>query len=147
MIISSIVIATIYACYNIVWKQYNNYRTSNRSFSQTLVLKTLIEHDLNQASRVQKEDDNEFTCLGSEMNELVRYVVLDSGIVRKVSETRDTFPVKVKEMEVLFEGQNAQDGNLVDEIRFSGNFNKIQGAFHFSKMYDSETLLKLEKEN
>lgn len=145
MIIGGIVVGICYFCYDVIYKQYHQYKTMNEKIVEASVLNGVLGKDFLQAKFITKEG-NGISVVSKEPP--IHYMFDQEYLVRKADETRDTFFVASFQLQLKFQNdvQDMEEG-LVDELSFTTTFfeEKEESVFHFKKIYGADVLM--EKEN
>src|SRR5688572_4879759 len=100
MIISSIVISAGYLSYDIVLKQFLNYKNVNNKISEALMLRVMLQKDFSDARVVKKTAAFGFSCKTEQ--DSVLYQFDEKYILRKKELMTDTFFIPVTALQATF---------------------------------------------
>lgn len=89
MIVSAIVLATLFTAYNIVSKQAINYRERSAAFVARSQLHSLLTRDVLRADSSFHSGEENFQCLFR--GQTVVYETYDTCVIRKWNDRADTF--------------------------------------------------------
>ncbi len=141
MLISGIVISIIYLSYEIIYKQYEEYKKTNQKITQTLLLNTLLKTDFLQSHYILNKEkglvfiDKENHGIGYQFEELY--------VLRKVNEVQDTFFIAAKEISIKFQNEKQEVPlGLIDELIFDATILDEQEHFHYQKNYGADVLME-----
>jgi len=120
MILSSIVISIAYLSFDILQKQYRNYRESNDKIAMISKLHRLLHTDFNNSEIIIKTDAGILTNYGTKQ---INYEFDFGFILRKDGEITDTFFVKIKEPEMLSLKHSQSNSEIIEELKFEIKIN------------------------
>jgi len=150
LIISGIVISIAATCYQIVYKQYKEYKNVNETLSQAALLNMLLNKDFQNFQYVNKTSDGiEFSGFSTQQtsNEEQKtvYEFGQQYIIRKYTTIQDTFGVVLANTSLKFQNKEIENNStLVDELSFETDVIQENETFHYKKQYGADVLMKLE---
>lgn len=140
MLISSIVIGICYTSYQIVSKQFNDYKALNEKTVEVMLLNELIEKDFLQADSVMKDNMN-VVCFNN--NNQITYNFNNNRILRKQTEVQDTFFIQSENVQLKFDDKIAENyQSLIDELSFEAKVIGEQEHFIYRKTYAADVLIR-----
>jgi len=142
MILSSIVISITYLSFDILQKQYRDYRESNDKIAMISKLNSLLHTDFNNSEIIIKTDAGILTNYRTKQ---INYEFDFGFILRKEGEITDTFFVKVDELNThyLKQGQ-LESERIIDELTFETKINNKMRVFHYRKIYGADILMNVD---
>jgi Tfp pilus assembly protein PilE len=144
MLLTTIVAGISYGAYHIVTHQFQQYKTTNETLTDTALLDALLKRDFAQAEQIVRSENG---IVAVYKNQHTTYNFGNEYIIRSFAERVDTFNISVATTPVTNWQKKAQHlpGNLIDELSFSGNTLKLELPFHYLKKYGTNVLMKLEQ--
>lgn len=133
MVISSIVIASSYFVYDLIYKQFIDYKEVRLNLVNFASLQTELENNFYHSKSI-KMNDKELSFVFD--NKTIYFEFLDSIIIRKDSQVLDTFRISVENFEFV----ENQEG-LVSSIQFNSRLFDKNFDVYFNKKYCAEELI------
>lgn len=143
MIISSMIIASAYYAYSIIYDRYEQYRTIKKKIMESQQLQSVLNNDAYICDRISF--DGNTLLLLKKNDKSVNYRFYDDVITRTENELSDTFaiaPVNIK-MEFHF----PEHKQFVEQFSFETRILDEQAFFSFTKAYTSELLMNYKRMN
>lgn len=137
MIISSLVIAFGYGSYELIYKQFLNYKNVKVQLIQAEQLRSTWTTDMQKAKMVSF---NENKLNLSQEDDILEYTFLDSMIIRKDKEVSDTFFVAVQNIKCDF--LFPEERMFVSKFAFTTTILQSNEPFCMEKNYSAEALMK-----
>lgn len=136
MILSSIVVAISGVSFEILSKQYNEYKNTNNSILCGITFDTVLKNDFVSSEKIIKSQNG--ITLFKRNGEMIDYKVSPENILREVNHVQDTFFLPVLGFHIYFQKQEqALVNGYVDELFFESVLCKEKQHFHFCKLYGS----------
>lgn len=136
MIISAIVIAFGYASYELINKQFLNYKTVKVKLMEAEQLRSALTLDIRGAERISF-NENKLSLFRKDS--LLEYRFLDNLIVRKEREVSDTFRIPAANLRCRF--LLPDEKMFVTRFSFTTTVLKEDASFCIMKSYSSELLM------
>ncbi len=145
MLIAAILIGITYTAYTIVSKSYLSFHSKNQDMAEVEQLDDWLKKDFDNAIIIQKETDG--ISLEKSDQRKIKYNFNTDFVVR-ISDRIDTFNIKTKALNTLFEGQiinevnPSTEQNRLDELGFTLVFKNEEIPCHYYKIYSSVNLIE-----
>jgi len=145
MVISSLVISASYFTYDIIYKQFLNYKKVDKAVLDAITFRNVLNADFAAAKFVYKSgngirivdfDDREY-----------KYSFSKDQIIRKVGAASDAFllntsEIKYKELEIA-----SVRSKLLNTLEMSITLNEVKSRISFQKHYGADLIMQLEPDN
>lgn len=138
MIISSIVMATIYTAYLLIRKQYFRQTTKARALDEYIRFRNALSVDFFYADSL-KTGDTDGILLCFKDSSAIEYSFTNEQIVRKSDIATDSFSIPVKRLDL---SRYRTTGALVKEISLTVMSQGDTIPLLLQKNYDAATLIK-----
>jgi prepilin-type N-terminal cleavage/methylation domain-containing protein len=141
MLISGIVISIIYLSYEIIYKQYEGYKKTNKKITQALLVNTLLKTDFLKAHYILNKEKG-LLFLDKQQN-AIGYQFEEKYILRKANNVQDTFFLKAITIKQEFMNLKQEEPfGLVDNLFFEASILDELEQFHFQKTYGADVLME-----
>lgn len=133
MVISSIVIASSYFVYNLIYIKYLDYKEIRLNLVNFASFNAELEDNFYRSKSIKRNDKE----LSFEFdNKTIYFEFLDSIIIRKESQVLDTFRISVENFEFV---ENTE--GLVSFVQFNSRLFDENCDLYFIKKYCAEELI------
>ena len=133
MVISSIVIASSYFVYNLIYKKYLDYKEIRLNLVNFASFNAELENNFYHSKSI-KMNDKELSFVFD--NKTIYFDFLDSIIIRTDSQVLDTFRISVENFEFV---ENTE--GLVSFVQFNSRLFDENFDLYFIKKYCAEELI------
>jgi len=145
MVISSLVIGASYFTYDIVYRQFLNFKNVDRNVLDALTFRNVLNNDIAAGEFVYKASDG-IHIVDFESVEY-NYSFRDDLIIRNVGTARDTFHLRTGEVKYNeIEGASIAK-RLLDKLEIVIIVNDAQNTLSFHKQYGADLLMLAEGAN
>jgi prepilin-type N-terminal cleavage/methylation domain-containing protein len=139
MVISGLVIAFGAGAYQVIGRQFMQYKKVKQELMEAAMFRSVMENDCFNASAVYGTADELQLANGKQA---IKYKLGVEFILRTVAETSDTFRIAVSGPQL----RPVREGSaLLDQVEFKGNVCGELQDFSFSKQYDAAVLMNEER--
>ena len=149
MLISSIVISMAYVSYDIVYKQFSNYKNINKKINEVILIDMLLKNDFFQAKEIYCKTSDKLIFKDKQNHENT-YLFTPGYIIRKSNEVNDTLFIGASKIlfkfqnEELFSDNASLTNKLMDEFCFESFVLGEIEQFHYKKEYAADVLMNWE---
>jgi len=145
MVISSLVIGASYFTYDIVYRQFLNFRQVDGNVVEALTLRNVLNNDIAACELVYRADDG-IRIVNFKGTEYT-YTFGKDLVIRDVQTARDTFHIGTTDVKF-----NGMDGasvgqGLVEALELVIIVNEAQNTLSFHKQYGADQLMLAEGAN
>jgi hypothetical protein len=138
MIIGSLIVAACYSGYQIIAKQYRDYKKNKDLVQEAIIFQFSLNTDFKEFQKVFLLENNLFFSNDSAQ---INYIIEPDYVLRKEKETLDTFLFPITEIAAVYVEDN-NNSTYLKELSFQLKNLDEETTFHFQKEYSAETLMK-----
>jgi prepilin-type N-terminal cleavage/methylation domain-containing protein len=138
MIISSMVIASGYYAYSIIFDRFEKYRDVKKKLVTGEQLNSILNNDAFTADLISFRDDELVLTKGPEKS--IRYHFYDERIIRTEQEVSDTFAIAAVDIQPQF--LFPENNSFVQQFSFKATLLDEKAFFCFTKSYPAELLMQ-----
>jgi hypothetical protein len=140
MLMSGLIASLAYEGYTLFNKQLYSYAKTTSEALETRHLVQLLKHDVD-ACLLLKQNENKLECIYT--NATTVYDFENAYYILRIqAAVTDTFKLPINEFSFLFQGSKA--ANIVDEIKFSSEYRKMDLNPIFKKQYSNKQYMEFD---
>lgn len=142
MLIAAIAIAITFTAFKIVNGSYLDFNIKQNKLSHFITADRLLKKDFNLAQQILRSEEGSGLVFKTQKG-IVEYRFEDQYFTRnQFSLQTDTFKMKMDAFNCRFEGENAQQGQLIDQLSFQLEIGGFSIPLHYQKLYSAQDLFQ-----
>lgn len=142
MVISGIVFGIAFSAYNIILKQFQEYKNGNEKIMEISTVSAVLNKDFSEADEIRNSQGG-LNVIAREGSQII-YRFEDGGLLRKANQTEDRFE-NISNVKITFRGIDVPENNgLVDEVYFE--LWKETFSLQLKKYYAADKLIENNKD-
>lgn len=142
MLIAAIAIAITFTAFKIVNGSYLDFNIKQNKLSHFITADKLLKKDFNLAQQILRSEEGSGLVFKTQKG-IVEYRFEDQYFTRnQFSLQTDTFKMKVDAFNCRFEGEKAQQGQLIDQLSFQLQIGGFSIPLHYQKLYSAQDLFQ-----
>lgn len=143
MVISSLAIGASYLSYDIVYKQFLNFREVDKNVLDALTFTNVLKNDIGTGQFLYKTN-NGVRIVDLQGNEYT-YTFGKEQIIRNAGASRDTFHLGTSEVVYKELAVASISWDLLDKVEIMITVNGIQNKLSFHKQYGANLLMLADR--